>query len=236
MKNFLINHFPSLGKYKRFWVATIVNFQSSQKSYSQHQEDAYFYDLISNYKIDPKKDIYVDVGANHPMSISNTYLFYRNGYKGVAVDPNVELIGLFKTFRKRDIALAVGCGNENTVLKFKISKTPVLSSFSNEVEVDIYEEYYCPIFTIDDLLKNIDYGYIFLLSIDVEGLNFEVLSGSLKTLREKTLLLCIEYDDKEHEIKKIMEQNGYTFLKNIANCNLVFLNTSLSEKLKKNRN
>jgi FkbM family methyltransferase len=233
MKKFLVTYFPSLGKYKRFLVAGVNLLQPTKKTYSQHNEDEYFHNILTNYNIDKVNDIYVDIGANHPMDISNTYLFYRNGFRGVAVDPNTELISLFKIFRKRDIALAVGCSDENTVLKFKISKTPVLSSFSDDVEVDIYEEYYCPIVRVDDLLKNIQFGIIFFLSIDVEGLNFEVLTSAKKTL-SKVLLLCIEYEDKEQEIITLMEQNGFKFLKNISNCNLVFINESLDKKLKKN--
>lgn len=232
MRNFFIKYFPYLGVYKRFFVALVYAIQPTKKTYSQHNEDEYFFEILSNYNLDKVNDIYVDIGANHPMDISNTYLFYRNGFHGIAIDPNTELIQLFKIFRKKDLSLALGCSNQNSVLKFKISKTPVVSSFLEKFNVDIFQEYYCPIIKIDDLLKNMDFNIIFFLSIDVEGLNFEVLQGSLLSLT-RVLLLCIEYEDKEQAIRGLMEQNGFEFIKNISNCNLIFINKSLKEKIKK---
>jgi len=78
-----------------------------KKSYSQHGEDVHILKLIDTLNINKQRDIYIDVGANHPMDLSNTYLFYRKGYRGVAIEPNKELINLFKVFRKRDIAINV---------------------------------------------------------------------------------------------------------------------------------
>ncbi|WP_407114515.1 FkbM family methyltransferase [Bradyrhizobium sp. LMG 9283] len=46
---------------------------------------------------------YVEIGANHPISTSNTYLMYQRGGQGVLVEPNPELGALIRTVRPRDI-------------------------------------------------------------------------------------------------------------------------------------
>ena len=51
-------------------------------SFSQHGEDR----LLLEY-FHGKPGTYVDVGANYPVKISNTYLLYRNGWRGLTVEP-----------------------------------------------------------------------------------------------------------------------------------------------------
>ncbi|MCC8969197.1 FkbM family methyltransferase [Bradyrhizobium brasilense] len=46
---------------------------------------------------------YVEIGANHPISTSNTYLMYQRGARGVLVEPNPELGVLIRTARPRDV-------------------------------------------------------------------------------------------------------------------------------------
>ncbi|MEM8907810.1 MAG: FkbM family methyltransferase, partial [Bacteroidota bacterium] len=200
---------------------------------SQHQEDLYFVDFLGHYQLDPQNDIYVDVGANHPMSISNTYLLYRKGFKGVLIEPNLELAGLSKQFRAKDIVMPIGCSDENGMIEFQVSKTPVLSSFSGDRQLDVYESYYCPVLTLDNALKALQFRHIFLLSIDVEGLGYEVLLGAENILKS-TLLVCIEYDDKKEVINQQMEKWGFELIKDIAACNTVYLNQQLHQKLHKN--
>lgn len=224
MKEIIIRHFPQLGKYKRYLVAFFSSL-TKKKSYSQFQEDIYIYSNLKKY--DLKNSFYVDVGANHPTDISNTYLLYKNGFRGLVIEPNQELIKLFKIFRPKDIALAIGASNQNRVLAFHISKTPVLSSFQKEVSQ--YSTQYVPVMRLDDILINIPFEYINLLSIDVEGMNYEVLQGAAQTL-EKTLLLCIEYDDQDDQ-KKYEDLIGERFkLQKTYNCNLIYLNQFIAEK------
>ena len=84
---------------------------------------------------------------------------------------------------------------------------------------------------VDMALKDFKFDFINLLSIDVEGLNFEVLQGGVKVL-EKSLVLCIEYD-QDYEKQTLFNFLGKNFkLIKTAGCNLIFLNNNLSEKYK----
>jgi len=230
IKNFLVRYFPFLGKFKRYGKAWVHHIQPVKKSYSQHGEDCIFWEFLQSYNL--QGSVYVDVGANHPSDISNSYLLYRRGLNGIIVEPNQELAGLFKRFRPRDISLAIGCGSENAILPFHISKTPVLSSFADSRNIDIYKTYYLPIMRLDDAIQHLNFDFISLLSIDVEGLNYEVLQGATKAI-ERSLLLCLEYETEEERGRfGELLGNGFSLLQEIG-CNLLFINKNLQNKLEK---
>jgi FkbM family methyltransferase len=154
---------------------------------------------------------------------------YRKGYRGIVIEPNQELIGLFRKFRPGDIALPIGCGNVNTVLPFHISKTPVLSTFMDSRDANIYKTMYIPVMRLDDAVRDIQFDFVSLLSIDVEGLNYEVMEGGWETIN-KALLLCLEYDH-EDDREKFSDFLGKNFeLYQDIGCNLIFVNKALSRR------
>ncbi len=77
-------------------------------SYSQFGEDLILAHLF--YLLDIDKPFYVDIGANEPKFISNTYYFYEHGGTGILIEPNPYLYTLLKKQRPRDIILNVGIG------------------------------------------------------------------------------------------------------------------------------
>lgn len=230
IKEFIVENLSFLGKYKRWYVAFKDTKGSVRKSYSQYGEDVDILQWLKDY--DLQDAIYVDVGANHPTDISNTFLLYQHGMRGVVVEPNEELIGLFRKFRKRDIAMGIGCSNQSAVLKFNISKTPVLSSFSNDRGMSVDRHLYLPVMPLDAALSNIDSSLVCFLSIDVEGLNVEVLEGAKQTLA-KTLLVCIEYDEPDEQQKfEALLGPDFELIKTV-HCNLIYRNKILDSKYRK---
>src|SRR5262245_46395583 len=61
----------------------------SQETYAQSGEDRIVY-FILGYLGVQRRD-YLDIGAWEPIVNNNTYLFYRLGYRGVLIEPNVTL-------------------------------------------------------------------------------------------------------------------------------------------------
>ncbi|MBS1490494.1 MAG: FkbM family methyltransferase [Bacteroidetes bacterium] len=227
LRKWVAHNFPGLGSYKRYATAFLDRFLPVKKSYSQHQEDIYILSLLKKYNTE--NAIYVDVGANHPTDISNTYLLYRNGMKGILFEPNEELSRLAKNIGSQDIVLPIAISSQPELLKFNISKTPVLSSFK-ELNHTFYKSVYIPVLPLDLALKHIEYQFISLLSIDVEGLNIDVLKGARDTI-QKALIICIEFDSKDEQFT-VEEILGVNFkLISVYNCNLIYLNSKLSEEL-----
>jgi FkbM family methyltransferase len=233
VKDILVNHFPQLGRYKRWAKAWMDHVAPVKPSYSQHREDIFIWEYLKGYPL--KGSVYVDVGGNHPSDISNSYLLYRHGLEGIVVEPNQELIGLFRKFRKKDIALGIGCSNTNAILPFHISKTPVLSSFSEDREdLNVYRTRYLPVIRLDDALQKFTVKFVSLLSIDVEGLNYEVLEGAQKTA-ERSLLVCLEYDNDDDR-RRLLSLLGDQFeLIKEFGCNMLLVNRRLEDSLRQNQ-
>lgn len=230
IRRLMIKYFPGAGRYKRFFVACRDSLASSKASYSQYGEDRFFLETLKQF--DLSGSVYVDVGANHPTDISNTYLLYRLGHKGYIIEPNEELVGLFRRFRKRDVPLMIGCSNKSAILPFHISRTPVISSFSGERPVDAVRTIYVPVMPLDDALSAFDIPFISLLSIDVEGLNREVVEGASRTI-SNSLLVCLEFD-REEEVPVFVDMMRPDFeLIKTVHCNLIFLNKKLAAARKK---
>ncbi len=77
-------------------------------SYSQFGEDKIIVDLLNGMKIQNVR--YLDIGANNPKYISNTFALYESGLSGVLVEPNRVLCEKLKKARPRDTILNVGIG------------------------------------------------------------------------------------------------------------------------------
>jgi len=178
-------------------------------SYSQHGEDRIIWELLQEY--DLSAGIYVDVGANQPTKISNTYLFYRHGLSGIVIEPNHDLVRLFRKFRPRDVAIPVGCGERCEVKNFRYSNASVFSTFSCSVTEGIQKVEYLPILTLDSILWDFRAQWIFYLSIDAEGLDLSVLRGASQTLRN-VLFVSVEYKDDQAGIAQYMKDTGFNLI------------------------
>ncbi len=175
-----------------------------KRSYAQSGEDVVV-DAILNRQ---KRGFYVDVGAYHPKVFSNTYLFYKRGWKGVCVEPNPGAKILFEIVRLRD--RFVGCGVGEKTQKLKNSKTQnnvmeyyvfgegATNTFSKKQRNEnirssrrLLEVKKIPVKTLKEILdENVPKGQkIDLMSVDVEGMDLEVLkSNDWKKYRPKVVI------------------------------------------------
>jgi FkbM family methyltransferase len=154
-------------------------------SYSQEGEDMV---LASLFFRRIERGFFVDVGAHHPSRFSNTYRFYRRGWRGINIDPNPGAIDLFDRQRPRDVNLALGVSSDAGALTYYMFDEPAVNTLSERqaraveaagefrligtrtVQVkrleSILDEHLPPNTSID------------LLSVDVEGLDMEVLASN----------------------------------------------------------
>jgi len=61
------------------------------KSYSQEGEDMILRRLFEKQNT----GFYVDVGAHHPKRFSNTFFFYKKGWRGINIDAMPNSMSLF---------------------------------------------------------------------------------------------------------------------------------------------
>ena len=52
-------------------------------SFSSDGEDS----ILDKYLLNFRKGNYIDIGSNHPILFSNTFLFYLKNWRGICLDP-----------------------------------------------------------------------------------------------------------------------------------------------------
>ena len=172
----------------------------------------------------PKKDkgFYVDVGANHPFWASNTYAFYKRGWRGINIDAAPGHMGLFRISRRRDINLEVPISNITKPMKFFIFKSSALNSFSEKLSKErmkknkIKKIVMLKPKTLSQVLQeNLpEKQHIDLLTIDVEGHDLNVLkSNNWKKYRPKFIIIEQLCEDLNKVMKTpiclYLKENGY---------------------------
>jgi len=162
--------------------------------YASHGEDRRLDELLPGLGIVPSGGFdYIDVGANQPAIISNTFRMYRQGFRGVLVEPNPDLFGLIRSVRPRDSLVPGGCGDRAGVAGIRATGPSVLASLTAPREADML----IPVLTVDEICASLQIDSLAVLSIDVEGMNREVLAGSRGILPRTRIAIveCIDSPD-----------------------------------------
>jgi FkbM family methyltransferase len=192
------------------------------ESFSQAGEDLivrFFFQVRGIGKI-----TYLDIGANDPIELSNTYYFYRRGYRGVLVEPNVSLCEKLRAVRPEDTTLVAGIGATSAKeADYYIMSQPGLNTFSKE-EADhqtevtkgrfsVKEVIKMPLLNINDVMIKYFRDAPTFLSVDTEGLDLEILK-SINYERFRPNVICAETlvsstSKMIPEIPEFMASRGY---------------------------
>jgi len=130
---------------------------------------------------------YVDVGAHHPVRFSNTYLFYRRGWRGINIDAQPGSMRLFRKHRPRDINIECGVAARAGTLSYFRFNEPALNTFDeSEAKLKdvapyrIIDRVEVGVRPLGDLLAEfLPAGQaIDFMTVDVEGLDAEVLGSN----------------------------------------------------------
>lgn len=193
----------------------------AQKSYSQEGEDMILRRLFERRA----KGFYVDVGAHHPKRFSNTFYFYKRGWSGINIDAMPGSMSLFKRLRPRDINLEVPVGLKDKILRYYMFNEPALNGFDPVLAQKrlIAEGGYKIVGEIDLHVRSLESVLdeylpsntsIAFLTIDVEGLDFEVVqSNNWKKYRPEVILIEVLSSSLEglegKEVHRYLAEQGY---------------------------
>ncbi|MBL4663621.1 MAG: FkbM family methyltransferase [Flavobacteriaceae bacterium] len=160
------------------------SFEYSSMSYAQEGEDL----LLNRFLKNKQKGFYVDIGAHHPKRFSNTYYFYKKGWKGINIDAKPQSMVAFQQERPRDTNLEIGISEKRGELMYYMFNEPALNTFSEsealkkdglrnfkvieKLKIQTY-----PLVEILDKYVAIDQKIDFM-TIDVEGLDMEVVASN----------------------------------------------------------
>lgn len=201
-----------------------ANDELAAESYSQSGEDLII-KYVSKNHLGIDRPSYLDIGAYDPVVFSNTYLFYKLGAKGVLVEPDRELAKKIRDHRPRDRVLNVGVSDKSMTRNFYLVSPATLNTFSKE-EFEQYKIFYpgttlrkvvpTKIVSINSLIEKYFKNGLDLLSIDVEGLDYKILSSiNLKRCRPSVISIeTVKYENndtwtKPKDIASFMYKNSY---------------------------
>jgi len=209
-------------------------------SYSQTGEDIIVDFLIGAKKI--KNFTYLDIGANDPVKINNTYKFYEAGYRGVCVEPDPAVFAVLAKKRPKDTCLNIGiAGKASSEANFFIMNQPGLNTFSREEAEGLEKNNHgrikqvikVPLKTVEQVIDENFAGQApVFINLDVEGLDEEILR-SFPFHKYRPYIFCVEtveYTDdasseKRQGIFEIMNQQGYRAFADTY-LNTIFINST----------
>lgn len=163
---------------------------------------------------------FVDVGAYNPIDYSNTFALYLRGWRGINIEPNPEVINAFNfstanTFKKE---LAANFLKNDSQARLAVPTQKIQTRPLR----DILDEYYP------------HDRYFDLLTVDVEGMDLEVLESSNWEKYRPELVLVEDHDfDMENPaaslIFQFMKEQNYTLVSKTIS-SLVFHKTEAFRK------
>ena len=202
--------------YLYFRIAWLEKFFLKRESYSQCGED----NFITKFFSKQKKGTYLDIGAFNPIKYSNTFLLYKNGWKGTNIDLNQTSIDLFNIVRPNDrnICAAISDKEENVKVNIENIFSPLNTislNRSKKLNLKSVKEnsYYIKSKKINKIVTNkFDF-----LNIDIEGFDIKVLK-SIKLSFYKPKLICIEIlnSKKFFSLKKYLNKHNYVYVKKMG--------------------
>lgn len=165
-------------------------------SYAQEGEDMVLRRLFEAMS---EPGFYVDVGAHHPRRFSNTYYFYRRGWRGINIDATPGVAALFDKQRPRDINVEAAVSEDGRNLELTTFDESALNTLSAPGSAPgglqgraVRKTTVIKTTPLRTLLERYLPGgqAIHFMSVDVEGMDLEVLRGNdWKRFRPQVLLV-----------------------------------------------
>jgi hypothetical protein len=175
--------------------------EPGERSFAQAGEDL-IVDFLFRHLQQSDNIQYLDVGAWDPVSINNTYFFYRKGFRGVLVEPNVAMCEKLRAVRPEDTTLEAGIGvTAEREADYFIMSDSAWNTFSKDEadhmtkatagHIKVEKVVKMPLLDINDVMaRHFDKAPAFI-SIDAEGLHLAILK-SIDYDRFRPLAICVE--------------------------------------------
>lgn len=207
------------------------------ETYSQCYEDIIIDSILRAAERRIKREFkgitYVEVGANHPVCSSSTYLWQKSrGINGILVEANPKLVPELKRFRPNDrIINAAVFDKDVDSIDFYISPENEISSLDEKFvttwkNLGVQEKISVPVIRVNKLLTMVSDFELVILTIDVEGMDLRLLRD-IDFNKHRPYILEIEPSDAyapgtSDTMVDFMKNNGYD-LHSLTDVNLIFV-------------
>ncbi len=148
-------------------------------SYAQNFEDVLLWRALKNIA----NGVYLDIGAQDPISDSVSKLFYDQGWRGVHVEANTQYARQLRQDRPDEIVINSACLDKPGVVKFYEVPETGMSTASSEISQGLSDQGWTvtptlvSAVTLDQIFEQIESPEIHWMKIDVEGVEKAVLEG-----------------------------------------------------------
>ena len=216
---------PPFVRVMKAWVRDHVPI--GRLSFAQEGEDLVLARILETLGVTRRSHgFFVDIGAHHPTRYSNTYYFYRRGWRGINVDTMPGTKKLFQRVRPRDTTVECGVGARAGMMTYFLFNEPALNTFS---EQEATRKNHGPYRIVGTLqmpmvpLKKILDEYvppgvsIDFMNIDAEGFDHEIVSSN-DWHRYRPSVVLVELLNtsmakfEEHPTAQILQHWGYRVL------------------------
>ena len=199
--------------------------QFASRSYAGSGEDIFVISWLNHCGVDLAKVRYLDIGAAHPINLSNTYLLYQRGASGVLAEPDPDQAAELRHARLRDRVVVGGAAFDDRVSAQLIRMSGrVFNTFSQaqadhvvtssngwgeENKQSVVDKIDVPMFQINDLMAMMDTTPHFV-SIDAESKDFDIIKR-LDFSRYRPLIICFEAMVAFNDLMAFFVPRGYAF-------------------------
>lgn len=198
------------------------------QSHAQYGEDT----RVAEFFGRDYKGFFVEVGANDPIHLSQTYLLEQSGWRGVLVEPLPQLARSLREKRPASIVVQAAVSDPAHVgtayMDVPDGTLPLARLvFENDAQRSRPE---VPVRTLDSILDEAGVTQVDFLSIDIEGNELPALRG-LTFERFRPALIIIEdrvYDLSRH---RFLTGKGYRLVDRTG-CNGWYLRRDLAWTLR----
>jgi FkbM family methyltransferase len=189
-------------------------------TYGPHRNSEHFEEwIVRDHFRDQRGGIFVDVGAHHYRSASNTYFLERElGWSGIAVEPQTQFEADYALHRPgtKFRPFFVSDVSDARATLYMDSKNPLIASgeksFTERVGSGSITTTEVPTITLTDLLDREGVTRVDFLTMDIELWEPKALAG-FAIARFRPALVCIEdHEPVRQQILDYFQKSGYVFV------------------------
>ena len=169
------------------------------------------------------RGFFIEVGANDPISLSQTYLLEQNGWEGILVEPQAECCRRLRQARPRSTVIQAACGAPAQKGKalFRVATShdrSMLATQTPDEDVTFAGTVEVELTTLDALLAERGDPKPDFVSIDVEGGELAVLQG-FNLAKHQPGLLVVEDHVHDLRLHAYLRAHGYKLVKRTGSNN-----------------
>ena len=171
--------------------------------------------LVWDFFKQAQQGVFVEGGANHPTMDNQTWFLEQRGWSGVLVEPNPDMVKLLveQRLRSRVVHAAAGAPGQPEEVDLLLGLNPLHSTLAPMLGDQLSgKTARVKLRTLNSILAETGVNRIDFLSIDVEGVELQVLQG-LDFARHAPRLILIEEHRRDYSKHFYLRRQGYRLVR-----------------------